>query len=49
MLEYKDHVRDYVRYDSEAPALTKTMYGPQHGGGSNLKGYALQEDRNEVL
>ena len=32
MLEYKD----YVRYISEAPALTKTAYGPQHGGGSDL-------------
>ena len=36
MLEYKDYVRDYVNYDSEAPALTKTAYGPQHGGGLDL-------------
>ena len=36
MLEYKDYVRDYVRYDSEAPALTKTVYGLKHGGGSDL-------------
>ena len=48
-LEYKDYVRYYVGFDPEAPSLTESMNGPQHGGGSDLKGYALQEDREDVL
>ena len=49
MLEYKDYVRDYVGFDPEAPSLTESTNGPQHGGGSDLEGYALQKDRNNVL
>ena len=41
MLEYKD----YVRYNSEAPALTKTMYCPQEVQISRVTHYK----RNEVL
>ena len=41
-------IRDYVRFDPEIPTLTESMDGPQHGGGSDLEGYALQEDRNDV-
>ena len=39
---------DYVGFDSEAPTFTKSTDGPQHGGGPDLKGYALQEDRKDV-
>ena len=39
ILEYKD----YVRSNSEAPALTKSTYCPQHGGGSDFQSDTLQK------
>ena len=41
-------IKDNVGFDPEAPTLTESVDGPQHDGGSDLEGYTLQEDRNDV-